>query len=106
MDEKNERGPQEMEYILDGITTRMQMAMESITETSKNATEKMAESNRIMTSSIIYVCVAWILSLLIFICGTIITIQLIHNNHSQPAECACEVTTHETLSQQRPGTGD
>ena len=106
MDDKNERGPQEMEYILDGITTRMQMAMESITKTSKDATEKMAESNRIMKTSIICVCVAWVLSLLISIGGTIITIQLIHNNHSQPAECACEVTTDETVSEFRPGAGD
>ena len=106
MDEKNERGPQEMEYILDGITTRMQMAMESITKTSKDATEKMAESNRIMKSSIVCICVAMILALLISITGTIITIQMIHANHAQSAACACEVTTDETVSQFRPGAGD
>ena len=98
MDEKD-RSQQEMEYILDGITTRMQMAMESITKTSKDATDKMAESNRIMKTSIICVCVAMILALLIAVGGTIITIQLVHNNHSQPAACACEVTAHETLSE-------
>lgn len=101
MDDKNERGPQEMEYILDGITTRMQMAMESITQTSKDATEKMAESNRIMKTSIICVCVAMILALLIAIGGIIVSIQLVHNNHSQPAACACEVTANETLSESR-----
>ena len=95
----NERSPQEMEYILDGITTRMQMAMESITATSKNATEKMAESNRIMKCSIICVCVAMILALLIAIGGTIITIQLIHENQSRTAASVCEVTAHETLSE-------
>lgn len=95
----SERSQQEMEYILDGITTRMQMAMESITKTSKDATEKMAESNRIMKSSIICICVAMILALLISIGGTIITIQLIHKNHVQPAACACEVTAYETLSE-------
>ena len=100
MDEK-ERSQQEMEYILDGITTRMQMAMESITQTSKDATEKMAESNRIMKTSIICVCVAMILALLIAVGGTIVTIHLIHENHAQPAACACEVTEHETLSQLR-----
>ena len=101
MDDKIERTPQEMEYILDGITTRMQMAMESITKTSKDATDKMAESNRILKTSIICVCIAMILALLISIGGTLITIELIHRNHAQPAACACEVTEHETLSQQR-----
>lgn len=100
MDEEK-RSQQEMEYILDGITARMQMAMESITKTSKDATEKMAESNRIMKSSIICVCVAMILALLISIGGTIITIQMIHANHAQTAACACDVTADETLSELR-----
>lgn len=98
MDDKNERGTQEMEYILDGITTRMQMAMESITKTSKDATEKMAESNRIMKSSIVCFCVAMILALLISFGGTIIAIKMVHEYHAKPAASACEVTEYETLS--------
>ena len=105
MDEK-ERSQQEMEYILDGITTRMQMAMESITKTSKDATEKMAESNRIMKSAIMCICVAMILALLISIGGTIITIQMIHANHSQPAACVCEVTPDEAVSKLGSGAGN
>lgn len=100
MDEK-ERSQQEMEYILDGITTRMQMAMESITKTSKDATDKMAESNKAMKSAIACVCIAMILALVISIGGTIITIQMIHANHTQTAACACEVTANETLSELR-----
>lgn len=100
MDEK-ERSQQEMEYILDGITTRMQMAMESITKTSKDATDKMAESNKAMKSAIVCVCIAMILALVISIGGTIITIQMIHANHTQTAACACEVTANETLSELR-----
>ena len=101
MDEQEKRSTQEMEYILDGITTRMQMAMESITKTSKDATEKMSESNRIMKCSIICVCITMILALLISIGGTIVTIELIHKNHAQPAACTCEVTDYETLSELR-----
>ena len=97
MDEK-ERSQQEMEYILDGITTRMQMAMESITKTSKDATDKMAESNRILKSCIIWMCVVTILSLLIMACGFIIDHQL-SKQPSQPRTAACEVMANETLSE-------
>ena len=98
MDEK-ERSQQEMEYILDGITTRMQMAMESITDSSKNALEKMAQSNRMMKSAVIWVCVVMILSLLIMAGGFIINNKLNQENHSRTAACSCEVTAYETLSE-------
>ena len=45
MNEKNERSQQEYEFIMEGITTRMQMAL-----------EKMAESNRLMHSAVKWVC--------------------------------------------------
>ena len=96
--DKKERSQQEMAYILDGITTRMQMAMESITKTSKDATDKMAESNRIMKTSIICVCITMILALLISFGGPIIAIKMIHEYHAKPAASACEVTEYETLS--------
>jgi len=45
MDDKNERAPQEYEFIMDGITTRMQVAL-----------EKMADSNKLMHSAVKWVC--------------------------------------------------
>ena len=45
MSEKNERTAQEYEFIMEGITTRMQMAL-----------EKMAESNKLMHSAVRWVC--------------------------------------------------
>ena len=45
MDDKNERTPQEYEFIMDGITTRMQVAL-----------EKMADSNKLMHSAVKWVC--------------------------------------------------
>ena len=45
MDEQEKRDSQELEFILEGITTRMQMAL-----------EKMAESNKLMHSAVKWVC--------------------------------------------------
>lgn len=45
MDEQENRAQQEWEFVLEGITTRMQMAL-----------EKMAESNKLMHSAVKWVC--------------------------------------------------
>lgn len=45
MDEQEKRAQQEWEFVLEGITTRMQMAL-----------EKMAESNKLMHSAVKWVC--------------------------------------------------
>jgi len=45
MSEQEKREQQEWEFVLEGITTRMQMAL-----------EKMAESNKLMHSAVKWVC--------------------------------------------------
>ena len=45
MSEPEKREQQEWEFVLEGITTRMQMAL-----------EKMAESNKLMHSAVKWVC--------------------------------------------------
>lgn len=45
MNEQENRSAQELEFVLEGITTRMQIAL-----------EKMAESNKLMHSAVKWVC--------------------------------------------------
>ena len=54
MDEQEKRGTQELEFILEGITTRMQMAL-----------EKMAESNKLLHSAVKWVCAVSIVIVLV-----------------------------------------
>lgn len=71
MSDTNERQLQEYEFVLEGITTRMQLAI-----------EKMAESNRMMSESNRRLC-----GVLKFMCATVIAVVIIvalgltFNNH-------------------------
>ena len=56
---EQEREPQEYEFIMDGITTRMQIAL-----------EKMAESNKLMHSAVKWVCAVSIV--IVIVLGVII----------------------------------
>ena len=59
MSEKENRSQQEWEFIMDGITTRMQMAL-----------EKIADSNKLLHSAVKWVCAVAIVIVLVL--GTII----------------------------------
>lgn len=76
MADKEERTVGEMEYILDGITTRMQMAMQNMNENSKNAMERMAESNEHMRKCNLALCITMIIVVLIIILGSIVTTSI------------------------------
>ena len=92
----NQRTPQEYAYIMDGITVRMQTAI-----------EKMAESNRLFRSTVKYVCIVMILVVLIVMSGFIVNNKMMidHVNGIRAAQ-AGEVVTHEEVSQFGPGAGD
>ena len=107
MDEK-ERTAQEMEFILDGITTRMQMAMGSITESSKNAMEKMAESNRLLRSSNRLLCIVLLTVVIIVVAGFvgITQIWIGHVNQIQNRQSVSEVMPGEAVSEFRPAADD
>ncbi|MBQ7655142.1 MAG: hypothetical protein IJS41_01395 [Clostridia bacterium] len=62
MDEQEKRGTQELEFILEGITTRMQMAL-----------EKMAESNKLLHSAVRWVCAVSIV--IVMVLGAIIILS-------------------------------
>lgn len=92
MDEK-ERQQQEYEFVMEGITTRMQMAL-----------EKMADSNRMMSESNRRLCTMFIVALVIVVLGFIAN-NIIMINHVNNIR-GSEVSASETVSQFRPGADD
>ena len=90
MDDKNERTQQEYAYIMDGITTRMQLAIKKISDTSR------------------MVCITMILVVLIVMAGFIFNNKMMidHVNNLRSSMTSEAVVTHEAVSEQRPGTGD
>ena len=79
MIDSNERQLQEYEFVLEGITTRMQLAI-----------EKMAESNRMMSESNRRLC-----GVLKFMCATVIAVVII---------VAVSLTINNHLWMKREGT--
>ena len=62
MNEQEKRSAQEWEFVLEGITTRMQMAL-----------EKMAESNKLLHSAVKWVCAVSVV--IVIVLGAIILIK-------------------------------
>ena len=95
MDE-NQRTPQEYAYIMDGITVRMQTAI-----------EKIAESNKLFRSTVKYVCIVMLLVVMIVVAGFLANnaMMIRHVNGIRAAQ-AGEVVTHEAVSQFGSGAGD
>lgn len=62
MSEQGERTQQEWEFVMEGITTRMQLAL-----------EKMADSNKLMHSAVKWVCALSIVIVVVF--GVIILVK-------------------------------
>ena len=89
MSDQNSRQQQEYEFILEGITTRMQLAL-----------EKMADSNRMMSESNRRLCTMFIVALVIVVLG-FITNNVIMINHVNEIR-GSGVSAHETVSQLGP----
>lgn len=109
MADNDNRTVNEMEYILDGITTRMQMAMQSMNENSKNSMERMAESNKHMQKCNMALCVTMIVVVLIIILGSIVTTSIwMGRVKDLRAEIAATevVSAGATLPQFGSGQGD
>ena len=89
----DERTPQEYAYITDGITTRMQHAI-----------EKMSESNRMFRSTVRWVCLIMVAVVLIvvggFLAETKIWIDHVDNLR------AGQVVAGETVQELRDPAGD
>lgn len=89
MSDQNSRQQQEYEFVLEGITTRMQLAL-----------EKMADSNRMMSESNRRLCTMFIVALVIVVLG-FITNNVIMINHINEIR-GSGVSTHEEVSELGP----
>lgn len=65
MSDQEQRQQQEYEFVMEGITTRMQIAM-----------EKLSESNKVSRTMVKYVCIMSIVIILAVMCGLIAINQL------------------------------
>ena len=103
-----QRNNPEYEFILDGITTRMQMAMQSMNENSKNAMEKMAESNNHLRNTVKYVCIFAVIIVALVIAGLIVnnSIWFGHVRELRNEMTVNEVIADEEIPQLRSGAND
>ena len=91
---QEKRSPMEYEFIMDGITTRMQMAL-----------DKLSDSNKLMGSIVRIVCATMIIVMLAMVANNYIWIRhanALRNNQT----IISEVAGDEALSQFRPGASD
>ena len=87
-----DRSPQEYAYIMDGITTRMQLAI-----------EKMSESNRMFRSTVRWVCLIMLIVVMVVVGGFIAETK-IWIGHCD--NLRTEVVASETVPQFTNGGGD
>ena len=76
MSENNERQLQEYEFVLEGITTRMQLAIEKMAESNR----MMSESNRRLCHTMIIVVIVMALA---FLVNNVIMINHVNNIRSE-----------------------
>ena len=91
--EKNDKQQQEYEFVMEGITTRMQIAL-----------EKMADSNRMMSDTNKRMCRMMIVTIVIFALAFLINNVLMINHINEIRGSG--VSASETVSEFRPGADD
>ena len=84
-DNNDPRMQQEYEFVMEGITTRMQTALEK------------------QSASVRWVCIVMLITVMMVIAGFVIN-NVIMINHIN--DIRSEVSAHETLSEQRQGAND
>lgn len=84
---------QEYEFVMEGITTRMQIAL-----------EKMADSNRMMSDTNKRMCRMMIITVVIFALAFLINNVLMINHINDIRGSG--VSANETVSEYRPGAND
>lgn len=95
----NERLQQELEFVMEGITTRMQTALEKMSESNRmmaDNTRMMADNNRHQGKVMIAVLIIVVLG---FIINNIIMINRVNSIRN-------EVSAYEAVSEQRSGADD
>lgn len=96
MNQSDERQQQEYEYVMEGITTRMHIAL-----------EKMAESNRLLRSTVKSVCYVMLAVIIIIVSGFIVSNQLwiSHINHIRKSMAQEVVIADEAVLEPGQGAG-
>lgn len=82
---ENERQQQEYEFVMEGITTRMQTALEK------------------QSASVKWVCIVMLITVMMVIAGFVIN-NVIMINHINDIRSG--VSAYEAVSEQRPGAND
>lgn len=97
VNKQNSKQMQEYEFVMEGITTRMQMAM-----------EKIAESNRMWRSAVKLVCIVMLVVVLVVVSGFIVYNQIWigHVNNLRNTMIVSEVAADEEIPQFRSNTVD
>ena len=97
--ENKERQQQEYEFVMEGITTRMQIALEKMSESNR----MMSETNKRLCDTITnhnrMIVVVVLIVVLGFIVNNVVWIDNVKNIRSG-------VSAHETVPEQRPGAND
>ena len=108
MDEKNTMTTAELEFVMDGITTRMQVAMNSMKEANANAINKMAESNKLLRSAVKYICASMLLVVIFVVAGFVIDHQIWNGyvRDLQERMVSSGVMINETIPQSGQGAND
>ena len=93
MDAKNDRQQQEYEFVMEGITTRMQIAL-----------EKMADSNRMMSDMNKRMCRMMIITMVVFALAFLVNNVLMINHINNIRGSG--VSASEEVPELRPGAND
>lgn len=99
MENNERRTQQEYEFVMEGITTRMQIALEKMSESNRmmaDNTKMMADNNRHQGKVMIAVLIIVVLG---FIVNNIIMINHVNNIRN-------EVSAYETVSELGSGAND
>lgn len=86
-DNNEQRMMQEYEFVMEGITTRMQTALEKV------------------SASVRWICVTAVIMLLLAVIGILITTQIMIK-HTNDIINVSGVSAYEALSEQRQGAND
>jgi len=101
MPDREDKANQEWEFVMEGITTRMQMALEKMGEANRKMSDAASDSNRTTRC----VCVAFILALFFVVCGYARLNQM-WIAHVENLKAGGVVSASETVSQLGQGAHD
>ena len=101
MPDHDDRTAQELEFVMDGITTRMQTALEKMNDANRMMSDAVRESNRTTR----HVCAAFVIVLILVIVGLIAHSRM-WISHVDDLRAGGVVSAVEEIPQLRTGAND